>query len=109
MAAHSQRNLIYLLAGPGTDEGNKRDNSLRCRNLGLKSCRQRGEVSERFEREILLLNLWPQTAEKVVGPSCKVWITTKQDFHSHGRSGQPSVQKYSMKVESYLCVRPRAQ
>lgn len=95
--------------GPGSDEGNKRDDGLRCCNLGLKSFRKRSKVTKQFEGKILLLDLWTQTTEKIVGPPRKVWIATKQYLHAHGRSRQPSLQKDSVKFESYLRICPRAQ
>ncbi len=110
MAADCQREAWSTLSmRPSTDKGHKRDNSLRCRNLGLQSFRKRSEVTKWFERKILLLDLWPQTTEKFVGPPGKVWIATKQYLHVHNRSRQPSLQKDSMKVQPYLRVCPGAQ
>jgi hypothetical protein len=70
----------------------------------LKSLRQRSEVAQRLERQILLLDLRAQTAQKIVDPSRKVWITPEQHLHTHGWRRQSSFLENPVKSESYLCL-----
>ena len=94
--------------GPGSDKGYKGNNSLRGCNLSLNSFRQRREITNMFERKILLLDVWQQTAKKIMGPSREVWITTKQHFHPHRWRGQRSFLEKLIELNSYLCLRPCA-
>ncbi len=64
--------LVCRPVGPGTDQGHKRDNALRCRNLGLKPLWKCIEVTQSLERKVELLDLRPQAEENIVDPSREV-------------------------------------
>ncbi len=93
---------------PDPDEGHERHNGLRCLNLGLKSLQKRLEVAQRFEGKVVLLDLRPQAAEKIVDPSGELWIIPKQDLHTHGWCKQASLFKDPVKIEPDLCICPGA-
>src|SRR5437899_1442453 len=90
--------------GPGSDEGHKRDSSLRCRNFGLKSLWKRIEVTQRVERKVKPLDLRPQATKQIGDPPCEGWITSKQNLHAHGWCWQPSLLEDPVKSGSYLCI-----
>jgi len=103
-----QQDLARWLTGPGSDKGYKRNNSLRRCNLSLNSFRQRREVTNTFERKVLSLDLWQQTAKKIMGPSRQVWITTKRHFHPHRWRGQRSFLEKLIELNSYFRLCPCA-
>src|SRR5215469_15613664 len=103
-----RRGLTRWLTGPGSDKGYKGNDSLRRGHLSLNSFTQRREVTNTFERKILSLDLWQQTAKKIVGPSRKVWITTEQHFHPHRWRGQRGFLEKLIELNSYLCLCPCA-
>ncbi len=74
----------------------------------MKSFWQRSEVAQRFERQVLLLNLRPQAAEKIIDPTREVRVTPEQYLHTHGWRRQSSLLEDAVKSESYLCVCPGA-
>src|SRR5260370_8382594 len=90
--------------GPGSDEGHKRDSSLRCRNFGLKSLGKRIEVTQRVEREVKPLDLRPQATKQIGDPPCEGWITSEQNLHPHGRGWEPSLLEDSLNSRSYLYI-----
>ena len=90
--------MVCWLAGPDANGGQPRRNGVRCRNLGLKPFSKRIEVTERLEGQIQLLNLWTQSADNIVEPSCDVWIIPKGHLHTHGGCGQPCFPEHAVKI-----------
>jgi len=69
---------------------------------------KRIEITKRVKGKIKLLDLQAQATEKIVGPSCKFWITPEQDLHTHGWRREPGLLEEPVLSESYLCVCPGA-
>ncbi len=61
-------------------------------------------MTERFEGDVMLLNLWPQTAEKIVDLQYEVWRTTQKYFHSHGGRRQAGLLKVPVESDSYFWI-----